>query len=409
MLEVVELFAGVGGFKIGLEKTKKFKVIWSNQWEPLTKTQHASMVYENIWGKEGHSNQNIEEVKTDEIPDCDVLVGGFPCQDYSVATTLKNSKGLKGKKGVLWWSINRILVEKKKKPSYLILENVDRLLKSPSSQRGRDFAIMLACLDRLGYAVEWRIINAADYGFPQRRRRVFIIGYLKGTKQYNQIDKDAISWMDIKGTLAKGFKVKDIEDEKIKSFNLIEGLSDISEKEIEKISEYFGKSLKTSPFENCGVFINGKVRTVKTYPDYSGEYKKLKDIIEKGKVDDSFYIDKNDIAKWNYLKGAKKEKRITKDGFEYNYSEGGMIFPDNLENASRTIITGEGGSSPSRFKHVINTKYGLRRLTPVELEKLNGFPVNHTKLEGITDTKRAFFMGNALVCGVVEIIGDFLE
>ena len=409
MLDVVELFAGVGGFKIGLEKTKKFKVIWSNQWEPLTKTQHASMVYKNVWGKEGHSNENIEEVKTDDIPDCDVLVGGFPCQDYSVATTLKNSKGLKGKKGVLWWSINRILDEKKKKPSYLILENVDRLLKSPSTQRGRDFAIMLACLDRLGYAVEWRIINAADYGFPQRRRRVFIIGYLKGTKQYNQIEKGATSWMNTKGALAKGFKVKDIEDKNIRTFNLIEGFSVISEKEIEKISEDFGKNIKKSPFENSGVFINGKVRTVKTYPDYSGKHKKLIDIIDKGKVDDSFYIDKNDIAKWNYLKGAKKEKRITKDGFEYNYSEGGMIFPDDLEKPSRTIITGEGGPSPSRFKHVINTKHGLRRLTPVELEKLNGFPKDHTKLEGITDTKRAFFMGNALVCGVVKIIGDFLE
>jgi len=267
---------------------------------------------------------------------------------------------------------------------------------------------MLACLNRLNYAVEWRVINAADYGFPQRRRRVFIIGYHRGTKQYNQIEKDAISWMDIKGTLAKGFKIRDIIDDNIKTFNLVESLSNISEKEIEKISKNFGKNQKTSPFENSGVFINGKVRTVKTYPNYSGEYKKLIDIIEKDKVEDSFYIDKNDIAKWNYLKGAKKEKRITKDGFEYNYSEGGMVFPDDLENASRTIITGEGGPSPSRFKHVINTKYGLRRLTPVELEKLNGFPVNHTKLEGITDTKRAFFMGNALVCDVVEIIGENL-
>ena len=163
MLKVVELFAGVGGFRIGLEKTKKFEVIWSNQWEPLTKTQqHASWVYENKFGKKNHSNENIEEVDTKVIPDCDVLVGGFPCQDYSVATTLKNSKGLKGKKGVLWWSIERILREKKKKPKYLILENVDRLLKSPSKQRGRDFAVMLSCLNKLDYAVEWRVINAAE-------------------------------------------------------------------------------------------------------------------------------------------------------------------------------------------------------------------------------------------------------
>ena len=105
-------------------------------------------------GDKGHSNENIEEVDTKDIPDCDVLVGGFPCQDYSVATTIKNSKGLKGKKGVLWWSIERIIREKKNKPKYLILENVDRLLKSPSNQRGRDFAVMLGCLNQLGYPVE---------------------------------------------------------------------------------------------------------------------------------------------------------------------------------------------------------------------------------------------------------------
>ena len=184
-LSVLELFAGVGGFRVGLENTGKYKVVWSNQWEPSTKTQHASMVYENVFGQEGHSNEDIHLVPTSKIPDADVLVGGFPCQDYSVATTLKNSKGIEGKKGVLWWQINRILQEKETKPKYLILENVDRLLKSPSNQRGRDMAIILKCLEELGYAVEWRVINAAEYGFPQRRRRVFIIGYLNTTNHYS--------------------------------------------------------------------------------------------------------------------------------------------------------------------------------------------------------------------------------
>ena len=179
MIKTIELFAGVGGFRVGLERvnykmnSEIYQVAWSNQWEPSTKTQHASMIYEKLWGKDNHWNSNIEEVNVQDIPDHDLLVGGFPCQDYSVATTLKNSKGLQGKKGVLWWSIYRILNEKKKKPKYLFLENVDRLLKSPSNQRGRDFAVMLKCLDELGYAVEWRVINASDYGFTQRRRRVF--------------------------------------------------------------------------------------------------------------------------------------------------------------------------------------------------------------------------------------------
>ena len=113
-LKVIELFAGVGGFRIGLEKTNKFTVVWSNQWEPGKSKQHASDVYINRFGHDNHSNEDIETVKTKDIPNHDVLVGGFPCQDYSVASLLKNSKGLLGKKGVLWWSIYRILDEKKK-------------------------------------------------------------------------------------------------------------------------------------------------------------------------------------------------------------------------------------------------------------------------------------------------------
>ena len=87
------------------------------------------------FGKAGHITEDIENVLTKNIPYHDVLVGGFPCQDYSVASLLKNSKGLLGKKGVLWWSIYKILEEKKRKPKYLILENVDRLLLSPVTQK----------------------------------------------------------------------------------------------------------------------------------------------------------------------------------------------------------------------------------------------------------------------------------
>lgn len=398
-LRVAELFAGVGGFRLGLEKQGHYKVVWSNQWEPSTKTQHASMVYEARFGKDNHCNADIATVPTNEIPDHDVLVGGFPCQDYSVATTLQNSKGLKGKKGVLWWSIHRILEEKQNKPPYLFLENVDRLLKSPSTQRGRDFAVMLQSLNQLGYAVEWRVINAADYGMPQRRRRVFFIGYHNTAPVFKRIEQtEKINWLTETGSIAKAFPVERLHD--LESFDLNGNLVDITNN--------FNKTGKPSPFKNTGLLINGKVYTTKTQSSYQGKKTVLGDILQNGEVDEAFYIKEADQPKWAYLKGAKKEKRKTKAGFEYNYSEGAMIYPDALDNASRTIITGEGGKSPSRFKHVVKTPKGLRRLTPIELERLNMFPDNHTKLDGITDTKRAFFMGNALVVGVVEKIGKAL-
>ena len=399
-LKVCELFAGVGGFRLGLEKTGGFEVVWSNQWEPSTKVQHASTVYEARFGSKNHSNKDIEQVKTEDIPDHDILVGGFPCQDYSVATTLKNSKGLVGKKGVLWWSIHRILKEKKKKPGYLILENVDRLLKSPSNQRGRDFAIMLKCLGNLGYGVEWRVINAADYGMPQRRRRVFIIAIHSSTKLYASFSKNSVSELLYRyGFFSSSFPVQN-EKQNIVEFPLNQSL--------QVISESFNKGEKLSPFQNSGVYINDLVSTVKTSPSYDGSTTTISKLLQKNNIGDEYFISPADLPKWEYLKGAKKEVRTTKDGFKYNYTEGSMIFPDALDKPSRTIITGEGGKSPSRFKHVVNTKKGLRRLTPIELERLNMFPDNHTKLEGISDTKRAFFMGNALVVGIVEKIGATL-
>ncbi|MGB1284676.1 MAG: DNA (cytosine-5-)-methyltransferase [Polaribacter sp.] len=421
-IKVVELFAGVGGFRLGLEKNN-YEVVWSNQWEPSTKIQHASKVYEERFGSENHSNEDINEVVTrnvEEIPDHDLLVGGFPCQDYSVATTLHNSKGLKGKKGVLWWSIHKILENKKNKPKYLFLENVDRLLKSPAKQRGRDFAVMLRSLNDLDYAVEWRVINAAEYGMPQRRKRVFFIGYHKSTDVYKKIQNSkGIDWLTKDGIIAKAFPVKNTA-----LFNEIELKGDLVE-----ITNEFNKNGKLSPFQNTGVLINGKIYTTKTAPNYEGKKINLGSLLQNGEVTDDFFIKNNllnkpkvvnvkdglkkvlttELQMWEYLKGAKKERRKTQDGFEYNYSEGAMIYPDSLENASRTIITGEGGKSPSRFKHVVMSDRGLRRLTPIELERLNMFPDNHTKIDGVTDTKRAFFMGNALVVGVIEKIGESLQ
>ena len=414
-IRVAELFAGVGGFRLGLEGwnnksassgykkniESNYTIVWSNQWEPSTKIQHASMIYEKHWGKKEHCNQDIATVDVSTIPDHDLLVGGFPCQDYSVATTLKNSKGLIGKKGVLWWSIHKIITEKEVKPKYLIFENVDRLLISPSGQRGRDFAIILKSLNELGYIVEWRVINAAEYGMPQKRKRIFIVAYQQETMIADSIkDIETLDWITKEGTIANAFPVVDENNMYAESFRLDEN--------IVEISEHFNKTGTTRTFQNSGIFIDGLVTTLKTCPNHDGKYVLLRDIIQNGEVTSEFYIDEKDYDKWFYLKSAKKEIRKDANGFEYNYAEGGMTFPDALDKPSRTIITGEGGSSPSRFKHVIQTPKGFRRLSPLELERLNMFPDNHTKLEGISDTKRAFFMGNALVVGVVEKIGQSL-
>lgn len=403
-LKVAELFAGVGGFRLGL-KEPHYKVIWSNQWEPATKTQHASNLYITRFGAKGHSSKDIAAVGKQEIPDHDLLVGGFPCQDYSVARASNQAEGIAGKKGILWWEIHRILREKKeKRPAYLLLENVDRLLKSPTRQRGRDFALMLASLSDLGYAIEWRVINAADYGFPQRRRRVFIVGYYKTTKIYKKLVKtsDLSDWIFTDGLIAKAFPVRPKEDLVYVKYKIKGDLADISEN-FNKDKPY------KSPFENSGVMIKQAFATLKTHHVHKGKKAKLKDVlVSNGPIPEEYYIKDSDLPRWRYLKGAKnilgKSKRT---GRTFKYDEGAMVFPDDPNRPSRTIVTGEGGSAPSRFKHVVQTNDGrLRRLLPIELEKLNMFPVNHT--EGVASSKRAFLMGNAIVVGVVEKLGEKL-
>lgn len=408
-IRVAELFAGVGGFRVGFERaSKRYETVWFNQWEPgqSPTSQHAWNVYCLAFGlnpleaRAAFTNHDIKLVPVPEIPDHDLLVGGFPCQDYSVARTLNQAAGLKGKKGVLWWEIYRIIREKgKKAPRFLMLENVDRLLKSPVAQRGRDFAIMLASLAEQGYAVEWRVINAAEYGMPQRRRRIYILGYKKGTSLFAELKDNPTKWLLEDGIMPRVFPISKLERSSVHQQELGEA---------QDISTNFNKEGKKSPFENAGVMIDGVVYTTKIVPDHSGAQVLLRDVlIPETEVPSEYFIPKDRIAEWKRQKGGKKETRKSKTGFEYEYSEGAMAFPDHLDKPSRTIVTGEGGSAASRFKHVIKTESGkYRRLVPLELERLNMFPDNHTS--GASDNRRAFFMGNALVVGIVERLGKEL-
>ena len=318
-------------------------------------------------------------------------MGGFPCQDYSVANSLRTADGILGKKGVLWWEIERIIKKKgKKKAKYLILENVDRLLKSPANQRGKDFAVMLACLNDYGYIVEWRVINAADFGFPQRRKRVFIVAYLGA--EFRDIFKN---------------EFKHVAEEKSDSFSIIGGL--------DEISESFGKGRKISQFKNNGYAVGRKVYTSTLKYIEPSFQKVLGDVLEEDEfeIDKEFYVQGEELKKWKEAKGAKKIPRVSKSGHSYIFAEGKMTFPDCINSPARTIITSEGGKAPSRFKHIIKTNNRYRRLIPSELEQLNMFPKNFTSSEK-NSGKRAFLMGNALVVGVVELIGraiydDFLN
>lgn len=423
IMKVLELFAGVGGFRIGLEKADKklYHTLWSNQYEPARKSQDAFEVYDYHYSDTENINVDIQKVpdKTFARMDADLIVGGFPCQDYSVARSLSNEMGIEGKKGVLFWEIiraTRII-----RPKYLILENVDRLLKAPARQRGRDFSIMLASFNQLGYSVEWRVINAAEYGRAQRRRRVYFFVYRNDLPYAQKLDKiyenssNNLNLLDFDehkydeyifntGLFAQEFPIKPIPYKNRQAFYQLP--SDIVE-----ISDTF----KGKVF-NTGVMRHGCYYTIDTVPTGTEKPIPLKDILQpENEVDSKYYVtDEDKIKKFEYLRGPKKIERTSKDGHKYIYSEGGMSPYEDLNLPSRTMLTSEGSVNRSTHWLKINGKYRL--LTPIEAERLQDFPDNWTKykktsdgVKVVSDRMRMFFMGNALVTTIIERIGKQLK
>ena len=404
-MNVLELFAGVGGFRIGLEKASPtFKTLWSNQFEPLRKSQDAFEVYNYHFPDSENWNEDITTILNERFSalngKVDFIVGGFPCQDYSVARTKKDEQGIEGKKGVLFWEIIR--ATKLSNPKYLLLENVDRLLKAPSKQRGRDFAIMLRTFADLGYGVDWRVINPADYGWCQRRKRVFLFVYRKDTTYFKQQQVLDNFGVGTSGIFEETYPTKaEIVKDRSHYFVLSEDIVEVSD------------SFSTQ-FWNSGSMIEGKVVTKELEPHYEGSRKVLGDILESPlDLSDTMYLSEDKVDKFRYLRGAKKFERTNSEGFTYTYSEGAMSLVDSADLPSRTLLTSEG--SISRTTHLIEDSKGYRLLTALETERLQGFPDNWTKVKfskgkvvAVSDTRRKFFMGNALVVEVVESLGKYI-
>ena len=418
-MKVLELFAGVGGFRIGLENADKnyFQTKWANQWEPSRKSQDAFEVYDYHFPDSENINISISDISDERFAemDADMIVGGFPCQDYSVARSKKNEQGIEGKKGVLFWEIiraTRII-----KPKYLVLENVDRLLKAPSKQRGRDFAIMLTAFNNLGYSVEWRVINAAEYGRSQRRRRVFFFVYRNDTDFAKSIDNkyetnDLVfddnrydDYIYHTGLFATQFPIKHYPVKKRQVF--YELANDIVE-----VSDNF-----TGTVWNTGVMRHGKYYSIDTEPDYDGNPITLGEIlqVEKDVPEKYFLTDQSKLEKFQYLRGPKRIERTSADGHSYIYSEGGMSPTDDLNLPGRTMLTSEG--TVNRSTHLLKVNNRYRLITPVEAERLQDFPDNWTakkklsdgSIVEVSDKMRMFFMGNAVVTEIVGKIGEYIR
>ncbi|SKC67901.1 DNA (cytosine-5)-methyltransferase 1 [[Eubacterium] yurii] len=399
-IKIVEMFAGVGGFHLGLSRaSKQYEVVWANQFEPSKKNQFAFNIYKKNFPETPISNEDITKLDTEQIPEMDLLVAGFPCQDYSVATS--GAKGIKGKKGVLWWEIHKVIILRE--PRYILLENVDRLLTSPgvsSKQPGRDFGIILRTLSDLGYGVSWKMINAADYGYPQRRRRTFIFAFKKGSN-FNDYVSKIIN-----------------EEEKIREFitnmtpfsntmlnKSIYDVKSIDLNSIQSVNEFSNTFSIKKGFRKTGFMIDGKAFMTDYIPKTRMETT-LGDLLIPNLENKELYLTPEKIEKFKKLKRGFHDVKISRTGHQYKYGMGSMQFPDSPYKPARTMVTSE--ATVSRMSHVVRDPGNnrLRLISPLEAERINTFPDRWTELDGVTNSNRYFTMGNALVVDLIKEIGE---
>lgn len=403
-IRVAEMFAGVGGFHLGLSRASSdFEIVWADQYEPGRKNQFAFNVYKNNFPNTDIVNDDIALVDKTNIPDIDLLVGGFPCQDYSVASS--GAKGIYGKKGVLWWDIKNVIEEKW--PQFIFLENVDRLLTSPgvnSQQPGRDFGMILRTLSDLGYGVTWKMINAADYGFPQRRRRTFIFAFRNDTLLKKHVKK--LAQLE-KHNVAEFIKDMPPLSNTLKN-DTLEGVSEIDLTKYSSLIDFSDNFLVKKGFKKTGVMVDGRV-FMSNYQPKTIEPQSLQSIIKSNESDESLYLSPEKEQKFKELKSGFRTTKISKTGHEYPYGMGAIAFPDPLDKPARTMVTSE--HTVSRMSHVVEDPGNnrLRLISPEEAEKINTFPAGWTSGENITPSNRYFMMGNALVVDLVKVIGIEIE
>lgn len=371
-MTAIELFAGVGGFRLGLERNK-IGVVYANEWD-----KYASKIYDKNFGGGGVDRRSIADVPADDIPDHDLICGGFPCQAFSVAG---KRRGFEETRGTLFFEIMRIA--RHHRTPYLFLENVKGLL---SHDEGRTFETILRTLDELGYDCQWQVLNSKDFGVPQNRERVFIIGHLRDQPRPEVFPlEDHIGQVSEASRDAGGRK-----EAFIKTRHLSQNGRLVSDSITLQASET-PHIVTLNPGVAAGGAVIPKIIDGKPSTTRRGFVKEG----YTGAIDgDANQLVANTLTSSD---GGMSERHTMvavaprgRDGIntpEYR--------DDDVANALRAST---GGSS----KPMISDSTRIRRLTPIECERLQGFPDNWT--EGVSDNQRYKMMGNAVTVNVIEAI-----
>jgi len=388
----IDLFSGIGGFRLGLERVG-FKCVWS-----CDNDVYANRIYAKNFGTENHHAGDVRRVDAKGIPDHNLLCAGFPCQAFSIAG---KQKGFEDTRGTLFFEICRIA--EAKKPPLLLLENVKGLL---SHDKGFTFQVILESLEELGYWVEWQVLNSRHFGVPQNRERVFIIGHLGGrggrevfpiaespevaTREPRR-PKESVSTCIVgsywKGADKHGQRTLIIED-----FYKERGTRTYVEESPTLRGDRHGLKL-VIPTLNDRARLEKRQRT-------------LIAVVKSGSQTNRIYSPEG-LSPTIPTPCGGRHIPIIKVGniFPSGHEAGGILDPRGISETPRPM--GSRGSSkvqaPKVLAHTVRHDMRIRRLTPVECERLQGFPDGWT--EGVSDTQRYKLLGNAVTVNVIEFLG----
>ena len=375
-MKVGSLFSGVGGFDLGLERSGH-EIVWQVEYDKQARSilrKHWPDVkmyndVQQVGGKDGEAGRDVLE-------EVDLICGGFPCQDLSVAG---HRRGLDGSKSGLWYEFYRIL--KECRPKYCLVENVPGLF---SSNKGRDMEVLVRGLEELGYQWQYRILDSQYFGVPQRRRRVFIVGYLgEGCAPQVLLESESLPWHPATSREEGQGSAGDA------------GCSD----------EDSGREQVVA---RCTGYAKYKMEDeMKASSPLRARHNEATDLV----VPRIFQQNTRDEVRYmngdGQLAGALPAQPGSK---QQNYvATHQQVAPTLNSSGAGTSRPGGQGAEPGFYI----SSDAPRRLTPRECERLQGFPDDWTRLDDtgkeMADGPRYRMMGNAVTVNVAEFIGAQLK
>ena len=419
-MKYIDLFGGIGGFSYGIKQATKgkWKCVWYNDYDKF-----AVQTYNKNYGGE-YGAKDITTVKTTDIPDHDIICGGFPCQTFSIAG---KRKGFEDIRGTMFFEIVRIA--KAKRTKYLFLENVKGLL---NHNKGKTFTTILQTLEELGYETQWMVLNSKFFGVPQNRERVFIIASLRGEPkpeilpfrenagEVSGLLEGEEQWQMRLGHTKSEYAPLQYKSNITRTMEANGSLSVYDRKGFDSRTKGFRENKKISPTLTQKMGTGGNnVPMVMNLQKRSADRPSLTKICPCGsnklyqkccgvpagsgtlvKKDETYCLDPQ-CSQGVVARALRARDYKGTPSPKYHYDKAEF----NLVSGTITQAFGRSGHSKEEITMWEKNQQSngqLRRLTPIECERLQGFPDNWT--EGVSDTQRYKQLGNAVTTKVIEAI-----